>query len=175
MTKIDGLEIVMTKHIKSEIDKELKKRFEELKPELAKRYEELLNMRNMETDQFNDGFNDARDGKDESEHPHYDLDTDNWRLGYAWGMFEPMKDKLAKERQVSDALYLLLVDNPETKLMADQILIDIFGKCKPSPSEVSTTQDDTCPDCSGSGQVAGAYFSEDGITTCDRCNGKGTI
>lgn len=56
MTKIDGLEIVMTKHIKSEIDKELKKRFEELKPDIAKRYEELLNMRNMETDQFNDGF-----------------------------------------------------------------------------------------------------------------------
>jgi len=48
MTKIDGLEIVMTKHIKSEIDKELKKRFEELKPDIAKRYEELLNMRNME-------------------------------------------------------------------------------------------------------------------------------
>ena len=140
MTKIDGLEIVMTKHIKSEIDKELKKRFEELKPDIAKRYEELLNMRNMETDQFNDGFNDARAGKLETDHPHYDLDTDNWRLGYAWGMFEPMKEKLARERQASDALYLLLVDDPNTKLKADQILINIFGKCKPSPSDVSVTQ-----------------------------------
>ena len=103
MAKIDGLEIVMTKQIKKMIDKELKKRFEELKPELATRYEELLNMRNMEADQFNDGFNDARAGKLETDQPHYDLDTDNWRLGYAWGMFEPMKEKLARERQVSDA------------------------------------------------------------------------
>ena len=42
MTKIDGLEFVITEHIKSTIDKEIKKRFEELKPELAKRCEELL-------------------------------------------------------------------------------------------------------------------------------------
>ena len=141
MTKIDGLEIVMTKQMQKMIDKELKKRFEELKPELATRYEELLNMRNMETDQFNDGFNDARAGKLETDHPHYDFDTDNWRLGFAWGMFEPMKEKLARERQVSDALYLLLVDDPNTKLLADQILINIFGKCEPSPSDVSITQD----------------------------------
>ncbi len=141
MTKIDGLEIVMTQHIKSAIDKELKKRFEELKPELATRYEELLNMRNMETDQFNDGFNDARAGKLETDHPHYDFDTDNWRLGYAWGVFEPMKEKLAKEHQVSDALYLLLADDPNTKLLADKILINVFGKCEPSPSDVSVTRD----------------------------------
>jgi len=141
MTKIDGLEIVMTKQMQKMIDKELKKRFEELKPELATRYEELLNMRNMEADQFNDGFNDARAGKLETDHPHYDLDTDNWRLGYAYGMFEPMKEKLAREHQLSDALYLLLVDDPNTKLKAEQILIDIYGKCEPSPSDVSVTQD----------------------------------
>ena len=141
MTKIDGLEIVMTKQMQKMIDKELKKRFEELKPELATRYEELLNMRNMEADQFNDGFNDARAGKLETDHPHYDLDTDNWRLGYAYGMFEPMKEKLAREHQLSDALYLLLVDDPNTKLKAEQILIDIYGKCEPSPSDVSMTQD----------------------------------
>ena len=146
MTKIDGLEIVMTKQMQKMIDKELKKRFEELKPELATRYEELLNMRNMEADQFNDGFNDARAGKLETDHPHYDFDTDNWRLGYAWGMFETMKEKLARERQVSDALYLLLVDDPNTKLKADQILIDIYGKCEPSPSDVSVTQDVTTPE-----------------------------
>ena len=146
MAKIDGLEIVMTKQMQKMIDKELKKRFEELKLELATRYEELLNMRNMEADQFNDGFNDARAGKLETDHPHYDLDTDNWRLGYAWGMFEPMKEKLAREHLVSDALYLLLVDDPNTKLKADQILIDIYGKCEPSPSDVSVTQDVTTPE-----------------------------
>lgn len=146
MTKIDGLEIVMTKQMQKMIDKELKKRFEELKLELATRYEELLNMRNMEADQFNDGFNDARAGKLETDHPHYDLDTDNWRLGYAYGMFEPMKEKLAREHQLSDALYLLLVDDPNTKLKAEQILIDIYGKCEPSPSDVSVTQDVTTPE-----------------------------
>ena len=104
MTKIDGLEFVITKQIKSEIDKELKKRFEELKPDIAKRYEELLNMRNMETEQFNDGFNDARSGKLETDHPHYDFDTDNWRLGYAWGMFEPMKEENNKLRAELSAL-----------------------------------------------------------------------
>lgn len=142
MAKIDGLEIVMTKQMQKMIDKELKKRFEELKPELATRYEELLNMRNMEVDQFNDGFNDARAGKIETDHPHYDFDTDNWRPGYALGMFELMKEKLARERQVSDALYLLLVDDPNTKLKAEQILIDIYGKCEPSPSDsdVSVTE-----------------------------------
>ena len=98
MAKIDGLEIVMTKQMQKMINKELKKRFEELKPDIAKRYEELLNMRNTETEQFNDGFNDARYGKLETDHPHYDFDTDNWRLGYAWGMFEPMKEENNKLR-----------------------------------------------------------------------------
>jgi len=36
-------------------------------------------------------------------------------------------------------------------------------------------KDDTCPECGGCGEVAGAYYSGDGITTCDRCGGKGTI
>ena len=104
MAKIDGLEIVMTKQMQKMINKELKKRFEELKPDIAKRYEELLNMRNTETEQFNDGFNDARYGKLETDHPHYDFDTDNWRLGYAWGMFEPMKEENNKLRAELSAL-----------------------------------------------------------------------
>ena len=96
MTKIDGLEIVITKQIKGAVDKEITKRFDELKPEIVNRYEQLLNMRNMETDQFNNGFEAARSGKLESDHPHYDLDTDNWRLGYAWGAFEQMKQRIAE-------------------------------------------------------------------------------
>ena len=36
-------------------------------------------------------------------------------------------------------------------------------------------EDDTCPECGGVGEVAGAYFSNDGIETCNRCGGKGTI
>ena len=53
---------------------------------------------------------------------------------------EILQSKLAREHQVSDALYLLLVDDPNTKLQADQILINIFGKCEPSNSDVSVTE-----------------------------------
>jgi len=34
---------------------------------------------------------------------------------------------------------------------------------------------DPCPDCDGTGEVAGNYSSEDGMTTCESCGGKGTI
>ena len=33
----------------------------------------------------------------------------------------------------------------------------------------------TCPGCEGSGEVAGDYFSDDGMSTCKRCNGKGIL
>jgi hypothetical protein len=39
----------------------------------------------------------------------------------------------------------------------------------------SSNIDDTCPNCDGAGELAGDYFAEDGIITCGRCNGKGTI
>lgn len=94
MAKIDGLEFVITEHLHGVIDDEIKRRFEKLAPEIAKKYQELLDLRNMEVDQFNDGFLAAREGKLESDHPHYDFDTDNWRLGFAWGMYEPMKKRI---------------------------------------------------------------------------------
>jgi hypothetical protein len=34
---------------------------------------------------------------------------------------------------------------------------------------------DICPDCDGSGALAGCYDADDGMTTCNRCGGKGTI
>lgn len=40
--------------------------------------------------------------------------------------------------------------------------------------EGSDTQDDEiCPECDGSGEVAGDYFADDGMTTCSRCGGRG--
>ena len=35
---------------------------------------------------------------------------------------------IRKLREVSNMLYLLLSDNPETKLLADKALIEIYGK-----------------------------------------------
>ena len=32
-----------------------------------------------------------------------------------------------------------------------------------------------CPKCDGSGEVAGDYFGEDGMRTCTRCGGMGTL
>jgi hypothetical protein len=58
--------------------------------------EQLVKLRNMEIDQFNAGFEAARDGKPESDHPNYDIDTDDWLPGYAWGAFEPMKQRIAE-------------------------------------------------------------------------------
>ena len=92
------------------------------------------------------------------------------------------KDKRWRDSQaiIATNRFLGFTDD---EIIAEMKKIMASRSDKPSPSDVSTTQDvlmdikndDTCPDCSGSGQVAGAYFSEDGITTCDRCNGKGTI
>jgi DnaJ-class molecular chaperone len=33
----------------------------------------------------------------------------------------------------------------------------------------------TCPDCEGSGEVAGDYFSIDNSQTCERCLGHGLV
>ncbi len=46
-------------------------------------------------------------------------------------------------------------------------------RCDFDPSRFYELQ--TCPDCEGSGEVAGDYFSDDGMTICGRCNGKGHI
>ena len=54
MAKIDGLEIVMTKQMQKMIDKELKKRFEELKPDIAKRLEKEIARLTAELAELND-------------------------------------------------------------------------------------------------------------------------
>ena len=32
-----------------------------------------------------------------------------------------------------------------------------------------------CPDCEGSGELAGDYFASDGMSQCERCRGTGLI
>jgi hypothetical protein len=34
---------------------------------------------------------------------------------------------------------------------------------------------DICPDCEGSGELAGDYFSDEGMMICQRCGGRGII
>jgi len=43
-------------------------------------------------------------------------------------------------------------------------------------AKVHPSDAEPCPDCDGSGEVAcETWFNNDGMTTCDRCNGKGLI
>ncbi len=52
----------------------------------------------------------------------------------------------------------------------------ILDGVETSDTDGSNTQDgDICPDCGGGGEVVGDYFSDDGMTTCTRCNGKGAM
>jgi DnaJ-class molecular chaperone len=39
--------------------------------------------------------------------------------------------------------------------------------------EQALQDNDICPDCDGSGEVAGDYFSDDGMSVCPHCGGKG--
>ena len=63
-------------------------------------------------------------------------------------------------------------------LPGDQIIND-YRRTKEltNPAGSPLEEDDnTCPDCEGSGEVAcETWFNNDGMTTCDRCNGKGLI
>jgi len=42
-------------------------------------------------------------------------------------------------------------------------------------NELQNSDDEICPECNGTGEVSGDYFSEDGMTVCLRCNGKGVL
>ncbi|MHB8961993.1 MAG: hypothetical protein ACYC5K_02450 [Saccharofermentanales bacterium] len=59
--------------------------------------------------------------------------------------------------------------NPE----ADKAVI--IGLVNDVLKDGKSSQDDTCPDCDGSGEVSGDYFADDGMTNCQRCGGTGVI
>lgn len=63
-----------------------------------------------------------------------------------------------------------LEPSPSDVSVPQDVLMDIKSRLTPSLEE-----DDTCPDCNGSGEVAGDYFSDDGMSTCNRCSGKGVL
>lgn len=48
-------------------------------------------------------------------------------------------------------------------------------ECDFDPIRFSLETQEFCPDCDGTGEVAGDYWSDDGMTPCLRCNGKGVI
>lgn len=93
---INGLNIIMTKIMKQDIDKAIVERFNQLKPLIIKQNEELRSMVNMEVDQFNDGYNAAQAGKEVSDCPHYDFDTDNWKIGFAWCSFAKLNAEITR-------------------------------------------------------------------------------
>ena len=60
-------------------------------------------------------------------------------------------------------------DDPRVRGFGESMAMSIrAAKIHPSGAE-------PCQECGGSGEVGGNYGSEDGMITCDRCNGKGTI
>ena len=63
-----------------------------------------------------------------------------------------------------------LEPSPSDVSVTQDVLMDIK-----KPADPSLEEDDTCPCCDGIGEFAGNCFSPDGMTTCNRCGGKGTI
>jgi hypothetical protein len=51
---------------------------------------------NEEVRQFNEGFEAAKHGESEDSQPNYEMDYDQWRIGYAWQMYESIKARLAE-------------------------------------------------------------------------------
>lgn len=72
---------------------------------------------------------------------------------------------------------LQILDGIEASDIEGSVTQDVLKHIKNhmNPSDPSLAEDDGCPDCDGTGEVAGDYSSEDGVTTCQRCGGKGTI
>ena len=61
------------------------------------------------------------------------LNAPKQKLIEAWNtrpLEKRLTDKLKTERELSDQLYLLLTDDPNTKLLADKILISVVGEQK---------------------------------------------
>jgi hypothetical protein len=55
---------------------------------------ELLTLRasqSRETEQFNDGYHAAKSGEPETNEPHYEINEDQWCVGYAWGMYDKLR------------------------------------------------------------------------------------
>ena len=48
-----------------------------------------------------------------------------------------------------------------------------FGKSMAMSIRAAKPLVKICAECGGSGEVAGDYFSDDGMSTCARCNGVG--
>jgi len=68
----------------------------EVSTELLSTRMELAEVRQAvarQVDQFNDGFDAAKAGKPESDEvlTDYDIDEDQWLVGYAWGKYEELK------------------------------------------------------------------------------------
>ena len=53
-----------------------------------------------EVAQFSDGYKAAKAGLPEIAEPHYEINEDQWRVGYAWGMYDELVKRSASNPPV---------------------------------------------------------------------------
>jgi hypothetical protein len=87
-----------------------------------------------EVDQFNDGYKAAKAGLSEDDEPtDYEINEDQWRVGYAWGKYDELKAALSALQEATRWIPVRerLPEKDSTEVWETYIcLIDWFGEIK---------------------------------------------
>jgi hypothetical protein len=75
---------------------------------------ELLELRKSnarEVEQFSDGYKAAKDGLSENDEPTgYEINEDQWRVGYAWGMYDKFRADAKDSQEWNTDVIMPLID-----------------------------------------------------------------
>jgi excinuclease UvrABC ATPase subunit len=93
-----------------------------------------------------------------------------WRTAEAEEMFKELIEQYIKRVDAEEKIELLSEQNKAIIPLLEKV--DMLNK-KIVQLESSK---ETCPDCDGSGEVyCERWYNGNGMTTCGRCEGKGTV